>query len=127
MMPSTQTQGKLLPISILSVQVTSFVITLIVFCVRFFAFILIVFHFSSSSLDASFIPPSRSPGARPRLIDLGVEAFVEKDVLRGVLSQELEIVACEACGGAGCEACEGSGAKGRRLRAYLISNAVLSL
>ena len=35
-----------------------------------------------------------------------------KDVLRGVLSQELEIVACEACGGAGCEACEGSGVRG---------------
>ncbi|WP_159075336.1 hypothetical protein [Celeribacter baekdonensis] len=50
------------------------------------------------------------------LIDLGVEPFVVKDVLRGVLAQELEIVACE-----------GSGAKGRRLRANLMSNAALSL
>ena len=53
------------------------------------------------------------------LIDLGVEPFVVKDVLRGVLAQELEIVACAAC--------EGSGAKGRLLRANLISNAALSL
>jgi hypothetical protein len=35
------------------------------------------------------------------LIDLGVEAFVEKDVLRGVMSQELEIVAFEAYEGSG--------------------------
>ena len=64
--------------------------------------------------------------AYARLIDLGVEPFVVKDVPRGVLSQELEIVACEACGGAGCEECEGSGAKGRRLRAELLNHNDLS-
>lgn len=63
--------------------------------------------------------------AYARLVDLGVEPFVVKDVLRGVLSQELEIVLCEACGGARCEECEeceGSGAKGRRLRANLLNH-----
>lgn len=58
-------------------------------------------------------------GALRRLVDLGVPAFLARDVLRGVLGQRLGVVSCPACSGAGCGACGGSGAVGRRVEAEL--------
>jgi general secretion pathway protein E len=58
--------------------------------------------------------------AVPRLVDLGVPEFLLRDVLRGVLGQELEIVLCRSCGGPGCAVCRQTGVAERRLRAELI-------
>ena len=57
--------------------------------------------------------------ALTRLIDLGVEDYIVRDVLRGVLGRELEPVACAASGGGGCVACQHTGIAGRELKAEL--------
>lgn len=54
-------------------------------------------------------------GAVARLVDLGVDEFIVRDVLRGVLGQELEIVQCGRCQGQGCGKCGGVGTLKRRL------------
>lgn len=59
-------------------------------------------------------------GALPRMLDLGVEEFILRDVLRGVLGQSLETVHCGSCQGAGCSACDMTGTSGRHLRAELV-------
>lgn len=58
--------------------------------------------------------------AVPRLVDLGVPEFLVRDVLRGVLGQELEIMLCPSCGGPGCTICRQTGVAERRLRAELL-------
>jgi general secretion pathway protein E len=59
-------------------------------------------------------------GAVTRLTDLGVPAFIVRDVLRGVLGQELVIRACSVCGGSGCQPCGFTGTAPRKLRAELL-------
>ena len=54
-----------------------------------------------------------------RLVDLGVEDYIVRDVLRGVLGEALEPVACAACGSHGCLACQHTGMVGRKLKAEL--------
>lgn len=54
-------------------------------------------------------------GAVARLVDLGVDEFMVRDVLRGVLGQELEIVQCAQGRGQGCASCGGVGTLKRRL------------
>jgi type II secretory ATPase GspE/PulE/Tfp pilus assembly ATPase PilB-like protein len=58
-------------------------------------------------------------GAVNRLVDLGVPDYMVRDVLRGVLAQELMLRRCEVCGGAGCGVCGGTGVGARRLKAEL--------
>jgi general secretion pathway protein E len=58
-------------------------------------------------------------GAVTRLVDLGVPEFLVRDVLRGVLGQELMLVPCGACQGAGCAVRGGTGFGARRLVAEL--------
>ena len=47
-----------------------------------------------------------------RLVNLGVEDRIVRDVLRGVLGQALEPVACAACGSDGCLTCQYTGMVG---------------
>ena len=54
-----------------------------------------------------------------RLVDLGVSEFLVRDVVRGVLAQDLVGVSCGGCGGAGCGSCGGTGVSGRRLEVAL--------
>lgn len=49
-----------------------------------------------------------------RLVDLGVEEYLVRDSLRGVLSQRLERVIHAACVGQGCPECLGRGFERRR-------------
>lgn len=56
---------------------------------------------------------------RGTLVDLGVPALLVRDVLRGVLGQELMLTPCSSCGGAGCAVCGGTGGGERRLAAEL--------
>ncbi len=51
--------------------------------------------------------------AETRLLDLGVEPYLLRAVLRGVLGQTLEPRVCAGCGGEGCERCGQSGFEGR--------------
>jgi type II secretory ATPase GspE/PulE/Tfp pilus assembly ATPase PilB-like protein len=55
-----------------------------------------------------------------RLTDLGVPAFIVRDVLRGVLGQELVIQGCPTCGGSGCQTCGFTGTAPRTLKAELL-------
>lgn len=59
-------------------------------------------------------------GAVSRLVDLGVPEFLLRDVLRGVLGQELLVTPCPSCAGKGCPACGGTGVGERRLWAELM-------
>ncbi|SHE54129.1 general secretion pathway protein E [Loktanella atrilutea] len=59
-------------------------------------------------------------GAATRLTDLGVPAFIVRDVLRGVLGQELVIHGCPSCGGTGCQTCGFTGTAPRTLAADLL-------
>lgn len=59
-----------------------------------------------------------APAAVPRLVDMGVEAYLLAAVLRGVLAQRLVRRVCGNCRGEGlaggtCEACGGTGYSGR--------------
>lgn len=71
-------------------------------------------------LVLSTLHTNSAAGAMPRLVDLGVPDYLVRDVLRGVLGQELMLTPCPACGGRGCEPCEGTGVSGRKLRAELL-------
>jgi len=58
-----------------------------------------------------------------KAVDLGVPDFVVREVLRGVLAQDLVGVWCRVCLDEGCGACAGRGREGapvgRRLRVAL--------
>ena len=71
-------------------------------------------------LVLSTLHTNSAAGALNRLVDLGVPEFLVRDVLRGVLGQELVLTPCPACGGAGCQTCGGTGVGGRQLRAELL-------
>jgi general secretion pathway protein E len=71
-------------------------------------------------LVLSTLHTNSAAGALNRLVDLGVPEFLVRDVLRGVLGQELVLTPCPVCGGAGCKTCERTGVGGRRLRAELM-------
>ncbi len=71
-------------------------------------------------LVLSTLHTNAAAGALNRLVDLGVPEFLVRDVLRGVLGQELLLTPCPACGGAGCQVCGGTGVGGRRLTAELL-------
>lgn len=65
---------------------------------------------------------TKSPvDAITRLVDLGVDEFIVRDVLRGVLGQELEIVKCPVCSGRKCGKCNDTGALSRRLRTEFVT------
>jgi general secretion pathway protein E len=70
-------------------------------------------------LVLSTLHTNAASGAVTRLVDLGVPAFLVRDVLHGVLGQELQLVPCAACQGAGCAVCGGTGFGARRLVAEL--------
>ena len=67
----------------------------------------------------STLHTSSADWAFARLTDLGVDGFIVRDVLRGVLGQELAVLACAASAGQGCAECGGTGSVGRRLVAEL--------
>ncbi len=70
-------------------------------------------------LVLSTLHTNSAAGAVTRLVDLGVPEFLVRDVLRGVLAQELLVTPCPACGGASCATCGGTGVGERRLVAEL--------
>jgi general secretion pathway protein E len=70
-------------------------------------------------LVLSTLHTNAASGAVTRLVDLGVPEFLVRDVLRGVLGQELLLTPCGSCGGAGCAVCGGTGVGERRLAAEL--------
>ncbi|MEY4873139.1 MAG: hypothetical protein RLZZ563_2469 [Pseudomonadota bacterium] len=59
-------------------------------------------------------------GAATRLVDLGVPDYIVRDVLRGVLAQNLAVTECSSCHGAGCRTCGFTGTAARRLEADLV-------
>lgn len=67
----------------------------------------------------STLHTNSAAGAITRLTDLGVPEFIVRDVLHGVLSQQLIPVTCPTCAGSGCRSCSGSGVSGRRVEAEL--------
>ena len=71
-------------------------------------------------LVLSTLHTNSASAAVSRLVDLGVPEFLLRDVLRGVLGQELLVTPCLGCGGAGCLGCGGTGVGERRLRAELV-------
>lgn len=71
-------------------------------------------------LVLSTLHTNSAGGALNRLVDLGVPEFLVRDVLRGVLGQELVLTPCPSCGGAGCQVCGGTGVGSRQLRAELL-------
>lgn len=66
-------------------------------------------------LVLSTLHTNSAAGAVNRLTDLGVSEFLLRDVLRGVLAQELRLVNCTTCGGTGCDACNQTGVGKRTL------------
>ena len=66
-------------------------------------------------LVLSTLHTNSAAGAVNRMIDLGVSEFLLRDVLRGVLAQELRLVSCSTCGGGGCDACSHTGVGKRTL------------
>lgn len=66
-------------------------------------------------LVLSTLHTNSAAGAVNRLIDLGVPEFLLRDVLRGVLAQELRLINCSACDGRGCELCNQTGVGKRSL------------
>lgn len=73
-------------------------------------------------LVLSTLHTNSAAGAVTPLVDLGVPEFLLRDVLRGVLGQELLIVPCAECAGAGCAGCGGTGVGERRLRVELVGD-----
>ena len=71
-------------------------------------------------LVLSTLHTNSASAAVSRLVDLGVPEFLLRDVLRGVLGQELLVTPCLGCGGAGCLGCGGTGVGERRLKAELV-------
>lgn len=71
-------------------------------------------------LVLSTLHTNSAGGALNRLVDLGVPEFLVRDVLRGVLGQELVLTPCASCGGVGCQVCGGTGVGSRQLRAELL-------
>ncbi len=71
-------------------------------------------------LVLSTLHTNSAAGALNRLVDLGVPEFLVRDVLRGVLGQELILTPCHSCAGAGCPACGGAGVGTRELRVELL-------
>lgn len=71
-------------------------------------------------LVLSTLHTNSAHGALTRMLDLGVEEFVLRDILRGVLGQQLVTTHCSTCGGKGCGDCAGAGNTGRRLIAELV-------
>lgn len=67
-------------------------------------------------LVLSTLQTNSAAGAMNRLVDLGVPQFLLDDVLREVLGQELRLVSCPACGGAGYGSCGETGVIRRELR-----------
>ncbi|WP_347310850.1 GspE/PulE family protein [Defluviimonas sp. SAOS-178_SWC] len=71
----------------------------------------------------STLHTNSAEGAVTRLVDLGVPDFVVREVLRGVLAQDLVGVWCRRCQDEGCAKCAGRGREGapvgRRLRVEL--------
>lgn len=57
----------------------------------------------------STLHTNSAEGAVTRLVDLGVPEFVVREVLRGVLAQDLVGVWCRECFDEGCTACAGRG------------------
>jgi general secretion pathway protein E len=68
----------------------------------------------------STIHTNDSVSAVTRLLDLGVPGFLLAATLRGVLSQRLMPVSCEACNGAGCAQCGETGRAGRQVVSELL-------
>ncbi len=56
-------------------------------------------------LVLSTLHTNSAAGAVSLLVDLGVPEFLLRDVLRGVLGQELLVMPCPDCGGKGCSTC----------------------
>ena len=71
-------------------------------------------------LVLSTLHTNSAAGALNRLVDLGVPEFLVRDVLRGVLGQELVLTPCSSCGGTGCQVCGGTGVGTRQLKAELL-------
>jgi general secretion pathway protein E len=71
-------------------------------------------------LVLSTLHTNSAAGAVSPLVDLCVPEFLMRDVLRGVLGQELLVMPCPDCGGKGCSTCGGTGVGERRLRAELV-------
>ncbi|MGH1455062.1 MAG: GspE/PulE family protein [Paracoccaceae bacterium] len=67
----------------------------------------------------STLHTNSAQGAVARMLDLGVEEFILRDVLRGVLGQRLEPIACSECEGHGCKFCKMTGTVGRKLTTEL--------
>ena len=68
----------------------------------------------------SALHTSSAAGAVTRLVDLGVPEFLVRDVLKGVLGQELVPEICGGCDGSGCGRCDGTGVTGRRLQVEMV-------
>lgn len=66
-------------------------------------------------LVLSTLHANSASGAVNRLVDLGVPRFLVDDVLRGVLGQELRIVACTSCNEGSCYICGGTRVSIRKL------------
>ncbi|MDD7973708.1 GspE/PulE family protein [Roseinatronobacter alkalisoli] len=67
-------------------------------------------------LVLSTLHTNSAAGALNRLVDLGSPEFLVRDVLRGVLGQELQLTSCRSCSGKGCVECGGTGVGERRLQ-----------
>ncbi|GHC65503.1 hypothetical protein GCM10007315_32650 [Gemmobacter tilapiae] len=67
----------------------------------------------------STLHTNSAAGAVNRLVDLGVPAYLVRDVLRGVLAQELQLSPCSTCQGQGCPVCGSTGVGVRTLKADL--------
>ncbi|KNG93791.1 GspE/PulE family protein [Pseudaestuariivita atlantica] len=68
----------------------------------------------------STIHTNDSIAAIPRLMDLGVPAYLLAATLRGVLSQRLVRTTCTACNGSGCATCGETGRSGRTVVSELL-------
>jgi general secretion pathway protein E len=62
----------------------------------------------------STLRTNSAEGAFTRLVDLGVPEFIVRDVLRGVLAQDLTLRVCPTCGGSGCVRSAGTGTSARK-------------
>lgn len=71
-------------------------------------------------LVLSTLHTNSAAGAVNRLIDLGVPDFLLRDVLHGVLGQELRMMPCSHCHGSGCTVCNQTGIGSRKLFAEQI-------